>query len=114
MPSWLTDAVAVAAITGLLSVIGGRISSSGAVRAASVQAAERERELIAAPYKELAERVSVLEREAEELRRRLNSMIDSERRWRAGWDALRRDWPEVRRSVEPPPYPTENLRGEDV
>lgn len=113
MPSWLTDAVVVAAITGLLGIIGGRISSSGAVRAASVQAAERERALIAAPYKELAERVSELEREAKELRKRLNSMVDNERRWRTGWDTLRRDWPEMRKSVEPPPYPVQNLRGED-
>ena len=113
MPPWITDAVVVALITGTLGIITGRISSSGAVRAASVQAAEHERELIAAPYKELAERVSVLEREAEKLRRRLNLMIDNERRWQAGWDALRRDWPEVRRRVTPPPYPTEYLRGED-
>ena len=113
MPSWLTDAVVVAVVTGLLGIVGGRISSSGVVRAAAVQAAERERELIAAPYKELAERVSELEREAKELRRRLNSVVDNERRWRAGWDTLRRDWPEMRKSVEPPPYPVQNLRGED-
>ena len=113
MPSWLTDAVVVAAITGLLGVIGGRISSSGAVRAASVQAAAHERELIAAPYLELAERVAVLEREAQELRKRLNTMIDSERRWQAGWDELRRNWPDVRQRVMPPPYPTKNFRGED-
>lgn len=113
MPPWLTDAVAVALITGLLGIIGGRISSSGAVRVASMQAAEHERELIAAPYRELADRVTVLEREAEELRKRLNAMVDSERRWKASWDALRRNWSEVRRCVEPPPYPTENLRGED-
>ena len=113
MLSWITDVVVAAAITGLLGIIGGRISSSGAVRAAAVQAAGRERELIAAPYRELAERVSVLEREAEALRKRLNSLIDSERRWRAGWDELRRNWPDVRMRVEPPPYPTENLRGED-
>ena len=113
MPPWITDAVVVAVVTGLLGIIGGRISSSGAVRAASVQAMERERELIAAPYRELAERVTALEREAEELRRRLTTMIDNERRWQAGWDALRRNWPEVRRRVEPPPYPMENLRGED-
>lgn len=109
MPSWLTDAVVVAAITGLLGIIGGRISSSGAVRAASVQAAERERELIAAPYRELAERVAVLEREAKELRRRLNSMIDNERRWQEGWDELRRNWPDMRMRVEPPPYPTDRI-----
>lgn len=113
MLSWLTDAVVVAAITGLLGVIGGRISSSGTVRAASVQAAERERALIAAPYKELAERVTVLEREAKELRQRLNSMVDNDRRWRAGWDTLRRDWTEIRKSVEPPPCPVQDLRGED-
>lgn len=113
MPSWITDAVVVAAITGLLGIIGGRISASAAVRAASVQSAERERELIAAPYKELAERVAVLEREAQELRKRLNTMIDSERRWQAGWDELRRNWPDVRQRVKPPPYPTKNFRGED-
>lgn len=109
MPLWLTDAVVVAAITGLLGIIGGRISSSGAVRAASVQAAERERELIAAPYRELAERVAVLEREAKELRGRLNSMIDNERRWQEGWDELRRNWPDMRMRVEPPPYPTDRI-----
>lgn len=109
MPSWLTDAVIVAAITGLLGIIGGRISSSGAVRAASVQAAERERELIAAPYLELAGRVSELEHEAKELRRRLNAVIDSERRWQGGWDELRRNWHDVRQRVEPPPYPTERI-----
>lgn len=113
MPAWITDAVVVAAVTGLLGVIGGRISSSGTVRVAAVQAAERERELIAAPYRELAERVTVLEREAEELRRRLNSMIASEQQWRSGWDELRRNWPDVRRRTEPPPYPVHNLRGED-
>lgn len=113
MPSWITDAVVVAVVTGLLGIIGGRISSSGAVRAASVQAAEHERELVAAPYRELAERVTVLEREAKELRRRLNTMLDSERRWQAGWDELRRNWPDVRMRADPPPYPTKKLRGED-
>ena len=113
MPPWVTDAVSVALITGLLGVVGGRISSSGAVRAASVQAAERERELIAAPYHELAERVTVLEREATELRHQLNTLLGRERQWQDGWDALRRDWPDVRRRVNPPPYPVENLRGED-
>lgn len=113
MPSWLTDAVVVAVVTGLLGIIGGHVSSSGAVRAAAVEAAERERELIAAPYRELAERVAALEREAEELRRRLNTMLDNERQWRAGWESLRRDWPDVRQRVEPPPYPVEDLRGED-
>ena len=113
MPSWLTDAVVVAAITGLLGIIGGRISSSGTVRAAAVRAAERERELIAAPYRELAVRVTMLEREAVELRKRLNLMIDNERRWQAGWDELRRKWSYMRQRIEPPPYPTENLRGED-
>ena len=109
MPPWLTDAVVVAAITGILGIIGGRMSSSGAVRAAAVQAAEHERELVAAPYHELAERVTILEREAEELRKRLNTMIDSDQRWRAGWEALRRNWHDVRRRVEPPPYPTKEF-----
>lgn len=113
MLPWVTDVVVAAAVTGLLGIIGGRISASGSVQAASVQAAVRERELIAAPYRELAERVTALEREAEELRRRLNSMLDNERQWRAGWDALRREWPDVRQRVEPPPYPVEDLRGED-
>lgn len=113
MPPWITDAVIVALITGVLGAVGGRISSSGAVQAAAMQAAQRERELIAAPYKELAERVSVLEREAAELRRQLNTLLGRERRWQAGWDALRRDWPDVRRRVEPPPYPIEDFRGED-
>lgn len=109
MPSWFTDAVVVAAVTGLLGIIGGRISSSGTVRAAAVQAAERERELISAPYRELAERVAALEREAKELRGRLNAMIDNERRWQDGWDELRRNWPDLRMRVEPPPYPTDRI-----
>ena len=113
MPPWITDAVIVAFVTGLLGVVGGRISSSGAVRAAAVQASERERELLAAPYRELAERVTVLEREAEALRRRLNALLCREQQWQTAWEALRRDWPDVRRRVEPPPYPTENFRGED-
>lgn len=109
MISWLTDVVVAAAITGLLGVIGGRISSSGAVRAAAVEAAEREREIIAAPYKELAERVAVLEREAQQLRKQLNSMSLRERQWQSGWDELRRRWPDVRQRVEPPPYPSERI-----
>lgn len=113
MPLWITDAVVVAAVTGLLGIVGGCISSSGAVRAASVQAAERERELVAAPYRELAERVAALESEAVELRKRLNTMADNERRWRAGWDELRLRWPDVRQRVEPPAYPLEHLGGED-
>lgn len=107
MLSWITDAVIVAAVTGLLGVVGGRVSASGAVRAASVQAAEEERALVAAPYKELAERVAALEREAAELRRKLNTVLGRERRWQEGWDELRRRWPDVRQRVEPPPYPTE-------
>ena len=113
MLPWATDVVVAAAITGLLGIIGGRVSSSSAVRAATIEAAAHERELVAAPYRELAERVTVLEHEAEELRKRLNSVMNQERRWRAGWDELRRDWPDVRQRVEPPPYPTENFRGED-
>ena len=107
MLSWITDVVVAATITGLLGVIGGRVSASGAVRAAAVQSAERERELIAAPYKELAERVTVLEHEAAELRRKLNTVLDRERQWQTGWDELRRSWSDVRQRVEPPPYPTE-------
>lgn len=113
MLAWVTDVVVASSITGLLGIVGGRISSSGAVRAASVQAAAHERELVAAPYKELAERVAALEREAQELRKRLNTMIDNERRWKAGWDELRRDWSDLRQRVEPPPYPMKNLRSED-
>lgn len=109
MLPWITDVVVAAAVTGLLGVIGGRISSSGAVRAAAVEAAERERELIAAPYKELAGRVTVLEREAEQLRKQLNSVLGRERQWQSGWDELRRRWPDVRQRVEPPPYPTERI-----
>ena len=109
MFSWITDVVAAAAVTGLLGIIGGRISSSGTVRAAAVEAAQRERELIAAPYWELAGRVTVLEREAEQLRKQLNSVLGRERQWQAGWDELRRRWPDVRQRVEPPPYPTERI-----
>lgn len=107
MLPWITDVVIAAAVTGLLGVIGGRISASGAVRAASVQAAGRERELIAAPYKELAGRVTALEHEASELRKQLNAVLDRERQWQSGWDELRHRWPDVRQRVEPPPYPTE-------
>ena len=107
MLPWITDVVIAAAVTGLLGVVGGRVSASGAVRAASVQAAEAERELIAAPYKELAERVTALEREAGELRKQLNIVLRRERLWRDGWDELRRRWPDVRQRVEPPPYPAE-------
>lgn len=113
MPPWVTDAVVVALVTGLLGVVGGRISSSGAVRAASVQAVERERELVVAPYRELAERVAMLEHEAAELRRQLDLVLNRERQWQAGWDALRSGWPDVRQNMEPPPYPVESLRGED-
>lgn len=109
MPPLLTDAVVVALITGALGIITGRISSTASVRTAAVQAAERERELISAPYRELAERVTALEREAKELRRRLNAMIDNERRWQDGWDELRRNWSDVRMRVEPPPYPTDRI-----
>lgn len=114
MLPWVTDAVVVATVTGLLGIVGGRISSTASVRAAAVQATVRERELIAAPYHELAERVTALEREAEQLHKQLNSVLSREREWQSGWDELRRNWPEVRRRVAPPPYPTENLRGEDV
>lgn len=109
MLPWITDVVVAAAVTGLLGVIGGRVSSSGVVRAAAVQAAEAERELIAAPYKELAERVTVLEREAEYLRKQLNSVLSRERQWQSGWDELCRRWSDVRQRVEPPPYPTERI-----
>ena len=109
MLPWITDVVVAAAITGLLGVIGGRVSSSGVVRAAAVEAAARERELIAAPYKELAERVAVLEREAAQLRKQLNTVLSRERQWQAGWEELRARWPDVRQRVEPPPYPTERI-----
>lgn len=109
MLSWITDVVVAAVVTGLLGIIGGSISSSGAVRAAAVGAAERERELIAAPYKELAARVTALEHEAEELRKQLNSVLSRERQWQSGWDELRRRWPDVRKRVEPPPYPIERI-----
>lgn len=113
MFSLITDVVVAAAVTGLLGVIGGRVSSSGAVRVAAVQSAEREQELIAAPYKELAGRVTVLEREAKQLRKQLNSVLAREKQWQEGWDELRYNWLDVRRHVAPPPYPVENLRGED-
>ena len=106
MPSWITDVVIAAAITGLLGIIAGRVSASGAVRAASVQAAEHERALVAAPYRQLAVRVAALEREADELRKRLNAVLDRERQWQGGWDELRRRWPDIRLRDEPPPYPT--------
>ena len=111
MLSWITDVVIAAAITGVLGVIGGRVSASGAVRAAAVQSAERERELVAAPYKELAGRVAALEHEAAELRKQLNMVLDRERQWQNGWDELRRRWFDVRQSVEPPPYPMTRVEG---
>lgn len=130
MPSWITDAVVVAAITGLLGIIGGRISSSGSVRAAAVQAAAHERELITAPYEALAIRVSQLESETAAQRETIDSqqaeimrlrdemeglraawmadMREWESRdscWQAAWDDLRDNWSAWRRSEEPPPYP---------
>ncbi len=110
---WITDAVIAALVTGALGIITGRISSTASVRAATIEAAARERELVAAPYRELAERVTALEHEAGELRKQLNFVLSRERQWQSGWDELRRRWSDVRQRVEPPPYPTENLRGED-
>lgn len=110
MPPWITDAVLVALVTGVLGIVGGRMSSAGSVRSAAIAAAERERELVVAPYRELAERVTALEREAEQLRRRLDLMLRRESLWQAGWDKLRREWPEVRQRPDPPPYPVEEER----
>lgn len=107
MPSWFSDIVVAALLTGVLGIIAGRMSSVASVRAAAVQAVERERELVAAPYRELAARVAALEREAAELQRQLNTMRGRERQWQFGWDELRRHWPDVRQRVEPPPYPAE-------
>lgn len=134
MLSWMTDAVLVALVTGALGLISGRISSSGAVRAASVQAAARERELIAAPYEALASRVAHLEDETaaqretidaqqaeiiglragiENLRERraadLRGWVFRDSCWQAAWDDLWENWSVRRMSEKPPPYPIEKL-----
>lgn len=139
MPPLLTDAVVVAAITGLLGIIGGRISSSSSVRTASVQAAARERELMTAPYEALASRVSQLEDETAAQRGTIDSQQteitglrtemeglraarEADTRawesrdscWQAGWDELRKNWPVRRMSEEPPPCPVEKTINNDT
>lgn len=127
MLSWMTDAVLVAVVTGLLGLASGRMSMHGQVQAATIQAAARERELIAAPYEALAQRVAQLEAETIEqrseitdLRMQLSAMSEEysrsehmwhnrDRAWQAGWDKLRKQWLEYRQAEEPPMYPVSKL-----
>ena len=127
MPPWATDAVLVALITGMLGIIGGRISSSASMRTASVQAAARERELITAPYEALASRVSQLEDETFAQQTEivgLRAEIESLRAaraadvrawaardtcWQSAWDDLRDNWLERRAVESPPQYPVERI-----
>ena len=139
MLSWMTDAVIVALITGALGIIGGRISATGAVRAASVQAAAREHELMTAPYEALASRVSQLENETSAQRETIDAQqaeitglraemeglraaraadirawVSRDSCWQAAWDDLREHWPVRRTSEEPPPYPVKKLNNENT
>lgn len=139
MPPWITDAVLVAAITGLLGIVGGRISSSGSVRTASMQAAARERELMTAPYEALAARVSQLEEETSAQRVTIDSQqteivglrVEMEGLraaraadmrawafrdscWQAAWDDLRENWPARRMLEEPPPYPVKKFTNNNI
>lgn len=139
MLPWLTDAVIVALITGALGIVGGRISSSGAVRTASVQAAVRERELVTAPYEALASRVAQLEEDAVVQRETIDSQqieitglrVEMEGLraaraadvrawafrdycWQSAWDDLRENWPERRRFEEPPPYPVKKITNNNI
>ena len=109
MPPWMTDAVLVALVTGLLGLAGGRISSRGQVQAAAVQAADHERQLMAAPYEALARRVTALETETDQLRAQLQALASREQQWQTGWDDLRRRWPQWRAREDPPPYPAPPL-----
>lgn len=111
MPPWITDAVLAALITGLLGVLGGRISSRGQVQAAVVQAADHERQLMAAPYEALARRVTALEAETDRLRTQVQALASREQQWQAGWDDLRTRWPQWRAREDPPPYPAPPLAG---
>ena len=117
MLPWITDAVVAAAITGLLGVIGGRVSSAGSVRAAAVQAAALERELVSAPYEALAVRVTQLEGETSAQRGTIGAQqaeisglriemeglraaraadvrawASRDSCWQAAWDDLRENW----------------------
>ena len=111
MPPWVTDAVLVALITGILGVLGGRISSRGQVQAAAVQAADHERQLMAAPYEALARRVTALEAETDRLRTQVQALASREQQWQAGWDDLRARWGRWRQQEAPPPYPAPPLAG---
>ena len=139
MLPWLTDAVLVALITGALGIIAGRISSSGSVRAAKVQAAACEREAMTAPYEALASRVSQLEIETASQRETIDAqhteivglrvemgglraaraedvraLVSRDSCWQGAWDALRENWLERRTVVDPPPYPVGKLDVKNV
>lgn len=131
MPPWVSDAILVAVTTGVLGIIGGRISARGAVTAAEASGRARQRELMIAPYEALAERVSQLETEASDQRAEADALraqvadlrtqvadlrADKEkaaalasqrdRQWQDGWDRLRATWDTRREDPEPPDYPT--------
>lgn len=134
MQPWMTDAVLVALITGVLGIIGGRISSSGAVRAAAAQAAAHKHELMTAPYEALASRVSQLEDETSAQQATINAQqteitglrvemeglraaraadvlawSSRDSCWQTAWDDLWNNWPARRMSEKPPPYPVKKL-----
>lgn len=109
MPPWMSDAVLVSLITGLIGVISGRISARGEAEKAATVAREEERLAIIAPYTELAKRVSVLEERTAQLRGQLASYMSRDWLWQAGWDDLRHRWPWWREQEEAPPYPTPRL-----
>ena len=134
MPPWLTDVVFAALITGVLGIIAGRVSSSGSVRAAAVQSAARERELMTAPYEALASRVAQLEDETASQRGTIDAQqteivglriemeglraarvadvrawMARDTCWQAAWDDLRENWPARRAAESPPPCPVEEL-----
>lgn len=138
MPPWITDAVLVALITGVLGVIGGRVSARGQAEAAQIQGRMRTRELAMAPYEALAARVTQLENEAVTQRETIDSQqteiaglrVEMEglraaraadvRAWSArdacwqeAWDDLRDNWGARRAAEYPPPYPVERFDNSD-
>ena len=112
MPPWMSDAVLVSLITGLIGVISGRISARGEAEKAATVAREEERLAIIAPYTELAKRVTVLEARTTKLRSQLSLYMSRDYLWQAGWEDLRHRWPWWRDRAEPPPYPTPRLEDE--
>lgn len=134
MPQWITDAVLVSLVTGVLGIIGGRVSARGQVEEAQVEGATRARELMTAPYEALASRVSQLEDETSAQRETIDAQqteivglrVEMEGLraaraqdvrawafrdscWQAAWDDLRKNWPTRRTVEEPPSYPVKRL-----